>query len=431
MGIVEQIKQRYRAEESLAYAGQQYSFALFFADSIEGERENRIRANLQELALREEDFDADFRIEFEQDDEVLRMRVTDRRQAEKEFRFPLRGEPETALCWTVFGVATGAPWIEQLENADIHAELYQSDQQVLACALLAAANKWQNGVPNPGEILKKAVESAVQDFVQQGPRLTRQPISSEAWEPYNVIFPRTRSLQERELISQLYGEEKFETQIEAYCQYIRQLPEYREALETAVGSVRKQLYRQPISGLQNALYLAEEDLRSELSEEQANRPSMRAQLSISKLTPETVSNLLGESGKWYEGHLKLRASEVFLQDLLKKANEAISNEIRLARGAIRDMNSELRSFCKLTFSPDIPLLDIGWDQSVQLQGRALQVPHTVWNDDFLYQLQLKGSIMDCWLMSQATAENVQQSFQNCSYVIPTLSDQTVVRLRKE
>lgn len=431
MGIVDQIKQRYRAEESLAYAGQLYSFALFFADSADGAMENRIRNNLQELALREDELDPDLRIEVEGDGGTFRMRITNRHGEERQYRFPGGGEPETALCWTIFGAATGAPWFEQLEGAQIHAESYHSDQQVLACALLAAANTWQKGVPAPGKILKEAVGKAVKDFVRQGPRLTLQPVSPEAWEPGNGLFPRTRSMQEAEVLSYLYGPEKFETQIGAYCQYIRLTPDYREALDAAAGSVRKNLYRQPISGLQNALLTAMSDYQSELSEELANRPSMKAQLSFSKLTPETVKNLLGEISSWYEGYLKIRVSEVFLQDLLDKAKEVISNEIRLARRAIQDMNSELRSFCKLQFGADIPMLDIGWNQSVQLQGRALQIPHTVWNVGLLHQLQLQGSISDFWLMSQVTADNAQQQFQNSSFAIPTLSDQTVIRLWKE
>ncbi len=438
MPIVQQIKSQYCAEDMLAYADQVCSFDFSFSGAISEEERLAIGRGLQELAVSSEE-GAALHLSVDREDGALRLLAESTAPERHEcILFPDEEGQMAALRWTVYGIVTGAPWYAKLREKKVHGRLFGAEQQTLAAALLECAERWQTGTANPRKQLAKLVESKTRSFVRQGPSFTRQPVRQEVWNSYDYLFRRKGSRgQARQLIREIFGEGDYLKQLKRYCGFLRGTDDYREVLRSSGASFRKEMYQQPIAGLQSALHAAAEELKEKYRDALGAEMPVTGELSLDRLSPDALESTFRELESWYRKQLDIMVRECFLEDLLDDSAEQLRREIYDARRSIQNINQELRAFCALPIDGDLdlPQLKLGWDRIINLDELQLSVPHVTWDAEKLYRLQLKNTgLSDVWLTStvlaQATADKDSQ-FERSTFGVPSLSDQTVVLLTTE
>ena len=428
MTIVERIKEQYHVEDTLADADQSRSFELRFS-GVSGEEETEIRAGIRELALyASEDGSIRLLLDMEGD----RLRLWD---GSHNYYFSPGPDRPLAVRWTVFGLVTGAVWTTELAEKTVSAGIYGAEQQLLAAALLKAAQEWLAGEPSLQELLPKIVENGSRSYARRGPSLTCQPIREKVWKDYDYAFlPVPCKGEDGELLLELYGDEDFTEQLRRYCRFVRGKPRYWKAIADAADSVRVGLYRQPVKGLMSALNAEVPELQSEYGRKRAVPKPERRETKIPKLAPDTLEDAFKRWDKWYRGQLTAMLSEAFLTDLWTSSEKAISAEIHEAMQRIQDLKMELRDFCVFSTLPEgaieLPRLDIGWDRIIDIENLRLSIPNTKWDSELLHRLQLQtAGLTDVWLTCPELAAAIDGAqFSGQTFGVPSLSSQTLVHL---
>lgn len=437
MTIVERIKQQYCVEDRLNHAEQVYSFSLCFSDEISPEERQEIYNGVRDLALRPDDIEPALRLLLDKEGATLRLTaVSPIAEARGSFLFPNEKNQAAAVRWTVFGLVTGASWIESLKGRAVRARLYGAEQQTLAAALVATMARWQTGTPSPQKVLEDIVKDGTKKFVRQGPLLTNQPVREAGWEAHGYSFlPKKYRGEAHSLLRDLYGKENFMNQLERYCGFLRGTEAYQESLRTAAADFRKSMYQQPIAGLPNALHSAAEELREKILEKRGTKTPAQGEIQLAKLSPDALKSALSELDAWHQAQLTAMVQEIFLSDLLSAAENLLRDEIFSASVAIQDINHSLRNFCALPIegNQNLPRLNFGWDSVINMENLRLSVPYSTWDGDQLFRLQLHNSgIKDVWLISPALSDAVHGTqFGADSFCVHSLSSQTVVLLTAE
>lgn len=439
MDILQQIKKRYPIQLNLTYINARRTFVIQWDECIPTDVRSRIEQEMENLSLSPTERNADLtlRISMEQcpgeESDCLTLR-----KGEQCWYFA-RGDIYASLRWALYALVQDLPFVHEIEQAKLMAVYYSASQQALASSLLDTAEYWNTSL-TPGvlkPVFEKLVSSHAEELTGKAPAFSSRPVTEKGWELVRDSFSLTARKKQfvlKELAGELFGSSRFDKELDAFCQMLRQTNEFREALDSAAASARKKLCRLPLLDFEARLRDAVAELNENYAEEYSSelKTALNKRAEVRKLSPEQIEQLFRETDELYARQAGNKIKRVFLDELAQRLRTEIIDCIPAVQRTLQRWNRQLVPFCKVRTGRE--KLDMGWDSCESLCLDRLNTQGGDWDNGMLYTLftnagQIERYTRKGWFCSTAVYAACQErgfGFLNIMYPVPGLTDQLVV-----